>query len=166
MSYWGKSLPAVLARSGTDVLQCTYVRVCVGRTSDPSAATHSNASLPLSAMADKAGDPRRPSDAVRFKRPGKDGKDEKSTDAMGIAATLLGLLGIWTRVRWFSFASLAFSLSSFVSGSRDTDVRGLMMSGVFAVMGLVLSFMPAAPQGAVNATDASISAAAGASAAT
>ncbi len=43
----------------------------------------------------QTGDPRRlPTESFK-KPPGMDVKDEKGTDAMGITATLLGLLGIW-----------------------------------------------------------------------
>lgn len=70
------------------------------------------------------GDPRRPSDAVVYRRPAS----EAGTDSYGFVAVLLGAVGMILKISWFSWASLAFSLSSYVQGNPDVDVKSLMMS--------------------------------------
>ncbi|KAG2484236.1 hypothetical protein HYH03_016971 [Edaphochlamys debaryana] len=72
---------------------------------------------------------------------------------------ILGLVGMLSKVRLFSFAALAFIASAYIQRGPDTDTKQIFMAGMFSVAGMLMAHLqpPGAP--ATNATASATAAA-------
>ncbi|KAG2451440.1 hypothetical protein HYH02_004038 [Chlamydomonas schloesseri] len=92
------------------------------------------------------GDPRRPDQVTPWKRPAP---DEEKLEPLATAGMVLGLVGMFLKMRIFSFLALAFIISAFIQRSPETDLKQLSMSFMFSVSGILFGYL--APQGAAAA---------------
>mmetsp|Transcript_39551 Transcript_39551/g.87988 ORF Transcript_39551/g.87988 Transcript_39551/m.87988 type:complete len:130 (+) Transcript_39551:131-520(+) len=95
-----------------------------------------------------AGDPKRPNEVKRYVPPKYD--PEANPDVMLIGATMLGMFGLWFKVRMASWGALIMVLSSVLNmKSGQYDMKQLVMTSTFAIMGLAAAYIT--PQMAARA---------------
>eukprot|EP00884_Botryococcus_braunii_P005912 jgi/Botrbrau1/15321/Bobra.0319s0007.1 len=87
-----------------------------------------------------AGDPRRPGEIKRYKRPVAN-PDDAHTDALLIAALMFGMAGLMFKNKIGAWLALLCCLCSLANmKSVDFDIKQIISSVTFAVFGLVASY--------------------------
>lgn len=93
-----------------------------------------------------AGDPRRPKDVQKFVRR-EDPAEEKPTEFLMILALVCGMVGLLFKARWAAWASCFCLASCLATTPNDsTDYKQVISTVMFAVMGLLASYLPVHPK--------------------
>jgi len=99
-----------------------------------------------------AGDPRRPQEAVDYTPPRAAQDEEAFGDLIFIAAILLGVSGIFLKVKIAAWAGIVLCLSGVANMSTTrADTKNMTMAIAFCFFGLIGSYMtPPVPKGPVK----------------
>eukprot|EP01024_Parvocaulis_polyphysoides_P043589 TRINITY_DN3997_c0_g2_i1.p3 TRINITY_DN3997_c0_g2~~TRINITY_DN3997_c0_g2_i1.p3 ORF type:complete len:103 (-),score=21.43 TRINITY_DN3997_c0_g2_i1:192-500(-) len=92
------------------------------------------------------GDPRRPNEVKRYERPVVN-PDEEPPEPMMIGALALGVIGLMMKIKLAAWGGLVCCLSSLATmKSSSMDLKQIVSSVTFSVMGLLASYLMPAQQ--------------------
>jgi len=92
-----------------------------------------------------SGDPRRPNEECEYK-PAVIDPDKQMPDIALLCASILGMAGLYLRMKWCIWLCVFMSISSFMTTRNDQlDMKQLAMSGSMALMGILTFYVVKLP---------------------